>query len=174
MAEIEIPKDVNVSVEGNTVTVKGKLGSNTRPFNDALLSVAINQGRLKIESVKSNKKLAKKAQNAITSFSKEVQTDMKGTNEYFEVRMEAISAHFPMSLETKGDTLLIKNIFGERAPRPAKIAGSTKVEIKDKALRIYGTKLEDVMQTSANIRKACKARNKDERIFQDGIYYSLN
>ena len=174
MAEIEIPKDVNVSVEGNTVTVKGKLGSNTRPFNDALLSVAVDQGKLKIEIVKSNKKLLKKAQNAIKSFLKEVQTDIKGTSEYFEVRMESVSAHFPMAMEVKGDTLMIKNIFGERAPRPAKIAGSAKVEIKDKSLRIYGTKLDDVMQTSANIRKACKAKNKDERIFQDGIYYSLN
>ncbi|EQD42534.1 ribosomal protein L6, partial [mine drainage metagenome] len=37
----------------------------------------------------------------------------------------------------------------------------------------YGSKHDDVSQTAANITKACKVRAKDERIFQDGIYYKM-
>ena len=62
-------------------------------------------------------------------------------------------------------------MLGERHPRFAKIIGDTKIEVKEKILRIYGTKLEDVTQTAANIKKICKIRKKDIRVFQDGVYY---
>ena len=58
-------------------------------------------------------------------------------------------------------------------PRNSSIVGDSKIEIKDKLLRIYGTKLDDVMQTAANIRNTTKVKNKDERVFQDGIYFSI-
>jgi large subunit ribosomal protein L6 len=68
---------------------------------------------------------------------------------------------------------VIKNLIGERAPRLASIAGTTKVEVKGQNVRLYGTSKDDVSQTAANIRKACKIRKKDGRIFQDGIYYAI-
>jgi large subunit ribosomal protein L6 len=76
-------------------------------------------------------------------------------------------------VEVKGDELLIKNIIGERFPRSSKIVGSTKIEIKGQNVRIYGTSLDDVTQTAGNIRLRCKMRNKDIRIFQDGLYYEI-
>lgn len=78
--------------------------------------------------------------------------------------------HFPIALEVKGNTLLIKNLFGERIPREAKIVGDTKLEVKGQEIIVKGVDIYDVGQTITNIRKACKVKQKDTRIFQDGIY----
>jgi large subunit ribosomal protein L6 len=35
---------------------------------------------------------------------------------------------------------------------------------------VQGTNIEDVSQTAANIQQATKIKNKDPRVFLDGIY----
>jgi len=170
--DVEIPQGVSVEINGEEITVKGPLGVNVRRFNGALLSVSKHDNKIHI--AQSNRRnLARKSAFAVGTLAKELSNDMKGVQNYFEIRMETVFMHFPIILEAKGNTFTIKNIFGERKPRVARIVGSTKVEVKDKNVRVYGTKLDDVSQTAANIRLACKVTNKDDRVFQDGVYYSL-
>ena len=119
------------------------------------------------------KALKNKAMVTERSLAKEITNDMNGVTKCFEIKMQTLHAHFPLTAEVKGNVMLIKNLIGERAAREARIAGSTKVEVKGQNIRIYGTMLDDVTQTAANIRKASKIRRKDERVFQDGVYYSL-
>lgn len=173
MVEINILEGVTVDVEEDQLRVTGKLGSNTRRFNSKLLHLDINNGKINVEP-NQKKQVFKKANMAAISFSKEVKDDIKGVSEYFEILMEAVYSHFPITMEVKGSNLNIKNMLGERSPRMAKILGDTKIDIKGNDIKIYGTKHEDVSQTAANIRKASKVRGKDERIFQDGIYHSLS
>ena len=45
--------------------------------------------------------------------------------------------------------------------------------MKGQNVRVYGPSLDDVSQTAANIRKACRMRNKDTRVFQDGLYFEV-
>jgi len=168
--KIEIPNNVEVEIHGDLVRVKGSLGSNERRFNESLLKLSKENNTVSIDASE-YKTLRKKALMAINSFAKELKNDVKGVNKHFEVQMEGISAHFPMTFETKEKIVSIKNMLGERYPRFAKIIGNTKIEIKEKNLRIYGTRLEDVTQTAANIKKICKIRKKDIRVFQDGVYY---
>ena len=91
----------------------------------------------------------------------------------FEFKMKSVHAHFPITVEVKGQAIHINNIIGERVPRVARIAGATKVEVKGQNVRIYGPSLDDVSQTAANVRKACRMRNKDTRVFQDGLYFEV-
>ncbi len=172
MMKVQIPSGVTVSVSGETITVKGSLGENKRAFNSALLKVSVEGAEVAIMPTQ-EKALQKKAALSEVSVAKEISNDIRGVTAYFEIKMQSIHAHFPLTTEVKGSELLLKNMIGERAARVAKIAGGTKIEIKGQNLRLYGTKLDDVTQTAANIRKASKIRKKDERIFQDGIYYAL-
>jgi large subunit ribosomal protein L6 len=66
--------------------------------------------------------------------------------------------------------LTIENFIGERNPRKAKIMGDSKIIIKGDDIIVQGINLEDVSQTAANIQNATKIRNKDPRVFLDGIY----
>ncbi len=172
MISIEVPNGVQVEIKGSEISTKGSLGTNTRRFNDALLKVTREGSKIVIKPVE-HKQLAKKAGMAAISFAKQMKNDIEGVGKHYEENMQVVFAHFPITVEVKGDTVLIKNIIGERAPREAKIAGTTKVEIKGANLRIYGTNINDVSQTCANMRRACKIRRKDGRVFQDGIYFAL-
>jgi large subunit ribosomal protein L6 len=172
MESIELPDGISADISGNEIAIKGSLGTNRRRFNDALLTVSKSGNSINVEATK-EKAIMKKAMNAEKSLASEIKRDVDGVQKHFEVKMEVVFAHFPITVEAKGSTVTIKNIFGERVPRTANIVGDTKVEVKDKAVRVYGTCLEDVKQTSANIRIACKIRKKDIRIFQDGVYYSI-
>ena len=172
MIEIEVPNGVQVDMKGNVITVKGPLGTNARKWNDALLHLEKSGTKVKITPIgKGN--LQRSSEQTERAFAKEVSNDINGVQKHFEKQMKILFAHFPMTVEAKGDTVIIKNIIGERGPRTAKIAGTTKVEVKGQNIRVYGTSLDDVAQTAANMRKACKIRNKDGRIFQDGIYFAL-
>ncbi len=172
MASVEIPSGITVSVSGNVVITKGALGTNERTFNSSLVEVKADGKTVAVNPV-DDRKLARKAGTAAQAFASEIRSDIEGVAKYFEASMEAVFAHFPITLEVKGQKLMIKNMFGERSPRVADLVGGTKVEIKEKSVRIYGTKRDDVGQTAANIRTACKVRKKDVRVFQDGIYHSI-
>ncbi len=170
--EASIPEGVSVSIEGSMITSSGKLGTNKRIFNDALLKLEKAGSSISISGT-SEKGLAKKAAKAEMALKKELENDMRGVSEYYERKMRLVFAHFPINVEVKGDMLYINNIIGERFPRTSRIVGSTKIEAKGQEVRIYGTSLDEVSQTCANIRLACKIRNKDSRVFQDGLYYEL-
>lgn len=171
MITVEIPNGVEVQVTDNIITVKGPLGTNARKVNDRLLTAAKGENGVQIDYIKGGS-LEKKAANAEKAFASELRNDMRGVTEYFEVNMKAVFAHFPISLEAKENCVNINNMIGERVPRVAKLAGSTKAEAKGQNLRLYGVNVEDVTQSAANVRKACRIRFKDCRIFQDGLYYN--
>ncbi len=170
--EIKVPEGVKVEQKANRLDIKGKLGSNTLTYNDSLLNVKLEGDTIKVEPIES-KKLAMKSSNLVNTVAKEIHNSMKGVNEYYERKMTMVFVHFPTTVEVKDDKVVIKNLFGERSARTARIMGNTKVEAKGQSIRVYGTSLEDVSQTAANIKGACRVRHKDNRIFQDGIYYAL-
>lgn len=172
MEEMIIPKDTKVEINGDIVKVSGKLGTNERHINDSLVNVKLDGDKLTIEPT-TFKKLKGKADKSLVTTLKEIQNDVDGVNEYFEAHMEIVFSHFPITVEVNGNKLMIKNMLGERVPRECNIVGNTKVEVKSKSVRLYGTKKDDVMQTAANIRTITKVKHKDERIFQDGIYFAL-
>jgi large subunit ribosomal protein L6 len=169
---IQIPTGVKVDVKDNVVTAQGSLGTNTRSANTRFLSVAKQGDSVVVEPLKKGK-LAKKAMEAEHALGKEIQNDMLGVTKYFEIRMKTVFAHFPMSIEVKGDKLLVNNLIGERCPRVADIRANSKVEVKGADIRVYGVSKDAVSQTAGNIRLACKIRNKDTRAFQDGAYYEI-
>jgi large subunit ribosomal protein L6 len=172
MKEIVLPDGIKAEIKGSTIAISGKLGTNTRIFNDALVNIKTGSGKITLDHV-TDKQLVDKGQNAENALSKEIANDIKGVTTGFEFKMKSVHAHFPITVEVKGQIIHINNIIGERVPRLATIAGATKVEIKGQNVRVHGPSLDDTSQTAANIRKACKMRNKDTRVFQDGLYFEV-
>lgn len=159
-----------LSEDKSQITISGKLGSTKKSVNLRLLSVSLDGNKIVVQEVK-NKKLAGKAALAAQAFASELRRAAEGVEKGLEKKMKIIFAHFPMSIEIKGDSVLAKNVFGEKRPRVAKIVGATKVEIKGQDVVVRGVDPYDVGQTAANINRLSFARRKDSRVFQDGIYY---
>ncbi|HID72385.1 TPA: 50S ribosomal protein L6, partial [Candidatus Micrarchaeota archaeon] len=95
----------------------------------------------------------------------------KGVKDGFEKKMKILFAHFPISIEVKGKDIFVKNFLGERAPRKTSLVGdATKLQVKGQSITISGPDKEAVGQTAANLRTITRIKEKDGRIFQDGIY----
>ncbi len=167
--DIEIPSGVKVEVADNLVTIKGKLGSTTKKITRKFALVKVDGNKIVVSEVK-HKKLAKKSILAVQALSKELKDSLNGVEHGIEKKMKVLYAHFPTSIEIKGKTMYLKNLFGEKVPREVAIVGDTKVEVKGQDVTVKGVDKSDVGQTIANIRKGCYARGYDTRVFQDGLY----
>jgi len=66
--------------------------------------------------------------------------------------------------------MLIKNFIGERGMRKANLIGDVQIRTTEDEIFISGIDIEHVSQSAANIQQACKIRDKDRRVFLDGIY----
>ena len=76
-----------------------------------------------------------------------------------------------MTMAVKGDTFTVNNYFGERVPRTAKILNNVDVKVSNKTeITVTGIDKEAVGQTAANIERCTTVKNRDRRVFQDGIY----
>jgi large subunit ribosomal protein L6 len=167
MAEVEAPASVKLSKDGNVVSVKGKLGVVKKDFTRLPATVTVNGNKITI------KPYGKRKQDlAVTNTAKSILESMvKGVEKGFTYKVKIIFAHFPISVKVKGKEVLIENFFGERAPRTATIVGdTTKVVLAGEDLLVQGPSLEDVSQTAANIELCTRIKEKDQRVFLDGLY----
>jgi len=161
MIEVKIPEGVEFTVSSNVLRAKGRMGEVVREFRGAPLSLSLEGKVLRVSS----------PDRAVEGTAASHASIMcEGVLKGFERRMVIRFAHFPVTLETKGDTLLIKNFLGEKKPRKAKIIGKVKIDVKGQDVKLSGPDKEAVGQTAANIRAATRIRDKDGRVFQDGIY----
>jgi len=163
---ITVPEGIEVSVTGNSVTVRGPLGQLTRDFSDTPVSILKKNGEIVVNVLRPNRK-SLAIMGTVTSLIKNMIT---GVTKGFTYRMKVISSHFPITVKVDGQTVLIENFIGEKFPRRASIEGSTQVKAKGEEVVVYGVDKKAVGQTAANIERAVTIRAKDPRKFLDGIY----
>ena len=95
---------------------------------------------------------------------------IKGATKGFEYKMKTVFSHFPIKTSVDGNNFVIQNFLGERSARRAEILDGVNIEIKGEEITVRGVDKEKVGQTVANIERATLVKNRDIRVFQDGIY----
>ncbi|MHA1268737.1 MAG: 50S ribosomal protein L6 [Candidatus Helarchaeota archaeon] len=166
--KVAIPKEVKVKIQDRLVEIKGSNATLVRDFNHARQIIIKKDNNSIVIQAQTNRKKAKALVGTISSH---INNMIKGSIADFKVIMKIVYAHFPVSVRIEDSTVYIDNFLGERAARKAKIMGNnTKIKIDDDDIIISGPNIEYVTQTAANIRLSTKIKNKDPRIFQDGIY----
>jgi large subunit ribosomal protein L6 len=163
---IQIPEDVEVTLQSRKVTVKGPKGALTRDFHHAPVSLEVDGKTMRIWAEWPRKKEA----SLVGTIHSHVQNMIQGVTRGFTYKLKIVFSHFPISAKVKDETILIENFTGERNPRRAKIAGNAKVKIQGEDIIVQDLDLENVSQTAANIEQATRVKRKDPRIFLDGIY----
>jgi len=93
-----------------------------------------------------------------------------GVQHGYEYEMKIVYSHFPITVQIEDETVIIKNFIGERGDRTARLIGDVQVRTTEDEVFITGIDIEHVSQSAANIQQACKIRDKDRRVFLDGIY----
>ncbi len=168
--ELEIPDGVEVLLEGgHHIRVKGPNGDITKDFSHVRgIKVTVKDKKV-IFSTDFPKggtlALIKTVVSIINNLMIGVQTNYKYVS-------KIAYSHFPCSVrvDDKNQTIFVENFLGERAPREAKIPDNVKVEIKGDDVYFIGPDKEALGQSAANVKRACRIRKKDPRVFQDGIY----
>lgn len=163
---IEMPEGVNVTLRGRALSIKGKLGEAKKDFDKINVNISAEGNKVLISPFS-----AKKKDNVIINTVTSIINNMvTGVTRGYTYRLKVVYAHFPITVKTKGDQILVENFVGERSPRVSRIVGDCKVSVEGDDIVVKGVSLEDVGQTAANVELATKIKRKDQRIFLDGVY----
>jgi large subunit ribosomal protein L6 len=167
IGDIEVPEKVTATKEKNVLVIKGTYGIVKKDFTKLPAYIDIEENKIRIKPYGRRKK-----DLAITNTAKSIISNMiKGVEEGFTYKLKIVFAHFPISVKIKGKEIHVENFFGERSARVSKIIGEdTKVNVSAEDVLVQGPSLEHVSQTAANIESSTKIKNKDQRVFLDGLY----
>jgi large subunit ribosomal protein L6 len=163
---IEIPEGINVTVDKHMIGFQGPLGKTFKSFRKIPINVEVADGKVTLKALGTRKRdysILHTARSLIRNI-------CEGLTEGYTIKMKVVYAHFPITVKVDGKTILIENFQGERAPRKTHIVGNTKVIPKGEDVVLTGEVWTDVTQTAANIELKTKVKNKDHRVFLDGIY----
>jgi large subunit ribosomal protein L6 len=98
---------------------------------------------------------------------------LKGVVKNYIYVSKVCYSHFPASVEVhpQKEEIHIVNFLGERAPRKIKYNPNiVEAEVKDDDVYLIGPDKQELGQTAANIKRICRIRKKDPRVYQDGVY----
>lgn len=167
---MKIPEKTSVEVKGSKVMVTGPTGTLEKEFNPRLVKIESVGDQVTVLPLS---KMTRRMTAMVRALESHLRNMFAGSSTLFEKKLSVVYAHFPVTVEVKGDLVMIKNFLGEKTPRTAKIVGKTTVAIKGQDISVSGNDKEAVGQTASNIVKATKIVKKDVRVFQDGIYYAI-
>jgi|TARA_B110000495_G_C22862360_1_gene502873 large subunit ribosomal protein L6 len=168
--KISLPDGVSVTISDSLVTISKGGSSLSRDFNHPKIEVINSDNKLTVFC-----NLPRRAEKALAgTWAAHLKNMVNGIEQGFEYHLKAVYSHFPMTLKVQGNVLTVTNLFGEKVPRVAKLPwspGEVEVKVSNKTdVVVKGIDKEKVGQTAANIERSCKIRNRDRRVFQDGIY----
>lgn len=168
---VVIPEDVEVSIEGDTfkgylVKAKGPLGENSRFLRFRGVYIEKCDGKVRVYANEERRRF----KAVVGTFASHIRNLIVGVKDGFEYRLKVVYAHFPIKLRVEGKEVVIENFLGEKHPRRAKIVGRCEVEVRGQEVIVRGIDKEECGQTAANLEHATRIKDKDPRVFQDGIY----
>ena len=164
--EVVIPEGVTITQKKHMLEFVGPLGKTYKSFRTIPVKIEIVEGKVIIKTIGFRKR-----DYAILHTTRSIIRNIcEGLIEGYTIKMKFVFAHFPITVKVEGKTILIENFQGERAPRTTKIVGNTKVIPKGEDILLTGEVWTDITQTAANIELKTKVKNKDHRVFLDGIY----
>ena len=164
--KVKVPESVTVRIEGNLVKVTGPKGMLMREMYYPNVSVSVKEKEFTIHTESDRKKIL-----AICgTFAAHLQNMIRGVTEGYQYRMKVVYSHFPIQLKMAGDRIEVGNFLGEKRPRFARVEKDVKVALGSDEVTITGIDKEAVGKTAANIEHATRIRERDPRVFQDGVY----
>jgi large subunit ribosomal protein L6 len=165
---VTIPEGVTASLsEDGVVSIQGPKGSLSRQFLNSNLDLFQEGGALIVRTDLPRRKMKALA----GTWNAHLNNMVKGVTDGFTYSLKAVYSHFPMTLSVKGNIFVVNNYFGEKVPRNADILEGVDVKVNNKVeVVVSGINKENVGQTAANIERCVTVKNRDRRVFQDGIY----
>jgi len=168
---ILVPSEVQLEVDGRIVSVKGPKGELKKDFERLPIHLDYKSAK---EHVIVRTYFGRHFEKAIVgTVASHIQNMINGVTKGFEYKLKIVSSHFPMTVERSGNKIIVKNHYGERAPKYAEIVGTVQMKVVGDDVILTGISKEDLGQTAANLQEITRLRGKrrkDPTTFMDGIY----
>ena len=164
--KIEIPANITAEIDGNILKITGPEGEVKKRFDTGRLEFK-KEGN---EIIIGNKKSTKREKKLINTIKSHIQNMIKGVQRKFEYHLKICFNHFPITVEIKGKEVLVKNFLGEKVPRKTQISDGVEVEVNKDIIKVRSVDKELAGQAAANFETITRIKNRDRRVFQDGIF----
>jgi len=164
--KVIIPDGVKAQLEGMQLKVTGPKGQLSRNMRFPQVTVTCENNEVTISTESKRKEIT----SMVGTLEAHTKNMCRGVSEGFEYRMKVVYSHFPIQLKVQGTKLEIANFLGEKKARSARIEIGVTAKVANDEVVLTGIDRELVGNSAANIEHACHIRNRDPRVFQDGIY----
>jgi large subunit ribosomal protein L6 len=164
--KVIIPDGVKAQLEGTQLKIVGPKGQLARSMRFPQVKVTCDGKEVTI-STESRRKEITAMVGTLEAHTKNM---IRGVTEGFEYRMKVVYSHFPIQLKLQGNRLEIANFLGEKKARYARIENGVTAKVANDEVILNGIDRELVGNSAANIEHATHIRDRDPRVFQDGIY----
>ena len=134
---IQVPEDVDVTLEGKKINVKGAKGTLTRDFSFAPISIEGEGKNIRIWAKWPRKKEAA----LVGTIHSHINNMITGVTKGYSYKLKIVFSHFPISVKVQDKTILIENFTGERKPRRIKTLGNVTIKIEPDDIIVEGRKL---------------------------------
>jgi large subunit ribosomal protein L6 len=164
--KVTIPDGDKVQLDGTQLKVNGPKGQLVRNVRFPQVSVTCDGKEVTIATESTRKEITA----MVGTLEAHTKNMIRGVTEGFEYRMKVVYSHFPIQLKLQGNRLEIANFLGEKKARYANIVEGVTAKVANDEVVMTGIDRELVGTSAANIEHATRIRNRDPRVFQDGIY----
>ncbi len=164
--KLQIPADLTVKVEGDSIIVAGPKGAVERKFPTRNLGVKIAGNE--IELVVAGSTARHKALEG--AFRAHIKNMFSGVQEPFVYKLKITYVHFPMTVKLEGETFTVKNFLGSKRDKIAKIPKGATVKVEGDMITVSSPDIELAGRAVTLIEQTTRISNRDRRVFLDGIY----
>jgi len=163
---VQIPDGVDVDQDGTELSVNADGEAVTKEFDYPTVDVTVEDDTVTITTGSTRRN----DRAVVGTYVSHINNMVEGVTDGFTYTLKTVFAHFPMTVKTEGDQVVIQNFIGERAPRRIDVMDNAAVEVNDDEVVVTGPDKEHVAQTASRIEQACHKGTRDPRKFQDGVY----
>ncbi len=165
--EIGIPEGITAEIEDDVLVIK-KEGKVLKRKLNALIDIKIEDGKI----ILSAKRMRRTEKRLFGTFKAHVKNMIKGLTESFVYKLQVANVHFPMNViyDKENNEIVVKNFLGEKKDRRIKLVDEVDVKVDKEIIEVSCFDIEKAGHSATKIEKGAKVRNKDRRIFQDGIF----
>ena len=161
-----LPEEFEASYEDGVLTVEGDGEELEKKLEHALVDVTVEDNEIVFSTETSKRNVT----SILGTFKSHAENMIEGLQDEHVYKMKGVYAHFPMTVKTENNQVVIDNFMGERNPRKVDIMDGVTVEVDGDDLTLRGADKDAVSQTAARVEQMCHKGNRDPRTFQDGVY----
>ena len=162
----ELPSGITATIADGVVIVKGPKGEVSRNMKDPQIKIKQEGNSISFSAPKDTKR----QRRVINSLTAHLNNMIKGVQQPYTYRLKICSGHFPMNVSISGDQFIVKNFLGEKSPRTLKLKKGATVKVEGDQILVESCSKELAGQQASDIELLTAKRNRDLRVFQDGIY----